>query len=119
MFVARAAWTVATADYRARVLGAFQDVEDGLAQLHHFGDEAAAQDEAVRDAAEAERQALIRYDKGVVTYLDVSTAQESALGARERALALRTRRLQASVRLVSALGGGWQAPATVDRADVR
>jgi NodT family efflux transporter outer membrane factor (OMF) lipoprotein len=115
--VARGAWTTATADYRADVLGAFQDVEDGLAQLHHFTDEARAEDEAQRDAAEAERQALIRYDKGVVTYLDVSTAQETALAARERALALRTRRLEASVRLIRAMGGGWNASPVVGQAN--
>lgn len=115
--VARAAWTQATADYRGRVLQAFQDVEDGLAQLHHFADEAQAQDVATRDAAEAERQALIRYDKGVVTYLDVSTAQETALGSRERALSLRTRQLEASVRLIRALGGGWTISPALARAD--
>lgn len=105
--VARAAWTQATADYRGQVLGAFQEVEDGLAQLHHFADEASAEDQAVRDAGEAERQALIRYDKGVAIYVDVSTAQVTALGARQRALSLQTRRLEASVRLIRALGGGW------------
>lgn len=106
--VARAAWTVATASYRERVLLAFQQVEDGLAQLHHFGDEARDEAEAVRQAGEAERQALIRYDKGVVTYLDVSTAQTTALQVRRRALDLQTRRLTASIALVRALGGGWQ-----------
>ena len=107
--VARAAWAVATAAYRERVLLAFQQVEDGLAQLHHFGDEGQAEDEAARQAREAERQALIRYDKGVVTYLDVSTAQATALQVRRRAIDLQTRRLDASIRLIRAAGGGWQS----------
>lgn len=115
--VARAAWTLATADYRARVLQAFQDVEDGLAQLHHFAGAAQAEDEEVRQAGEAERQALIRYDKGVVTYLDVSTAQATALQVRRSALDLRTRRLQASIRLARALGGGWRADAAGPASD--
>lgn len=110
--VARAAWTVATATYRERVLVAFQDVEDALAQERHFADEARTQDAAVADAAEAERQALIRYDKGIATYLDVSTAQEAALDARRRALDLRTRRLETNVRLARAVGGGWQVSTT-------
>lgn len=106
--VARAVWTQATADYRGRVLQAFQDVEDALAQLHHFGDEAQAEADAVRLAGEAEQLALNRYEKGIVTYLDVSTAQATALDARRRALDLQTRRLSASIRLVRATGGGWQ-----------
>jgi NodT family efflux transporter outer membrane factor (OMF) lipoprotein len=105
---ARARWTEATADYRAHVLTAFQQVEDNLAQLHHFADEADAQAEAVRLAGEAEQLALNRYEKGVVTYLDVATAQATALQARRKALDLQARRAEASIRLVEATGGGWQ-----------
>jgi NodT family efflux transporter outer membrane factor (OMF) lipoprotein len=106
---ARAQWTETTADYRAHVLTAFQQVEDGLAQLHHFQDEADAQTDAVRLAGEAEALALNRYEKGVVTYLDVATAQATALQARRKALGLQTRRLGASIRLIGATGGGWVA----------
>lgn len=105
---AHARWTEATGDYRAHVLTAFQQVEDSLAQLHHFGDEAAAQADAVRLAGDAEQLALNRYEKGVVTYLDVATAQASALQARRRALDLQTRRLDACIRLIGATGGGWR-----------
>jgi NodT family efflux transporter outer membrane factor (OMF) lipoprotein len=111
--IARARWTDATANYRGTVLTAFQQVEDDLAQLHHLGDEAAAEDEAVRQAATAERLSLRRYDKGADTYLEVFTAQTTALHTRRTALDLETRRLQASVRLIRALGGGWQGDARV------
>lgn len=106
---ARARWSEATADYRGRVLTAFQQVEDGLALLRHLGDEADAQADAVRLSGEAEQLALNRYEKGVVTYLDVATAQATALQARRKALALQTRRLDACIRLTSATGGGWRA----------
>jgi NodT family efflux transporter outer membrane factor (OMF) lipoprotein len=106
---ARARWTQATADYRAQVLRAFQEVEDSLAQLHHFADEAQAEGSAVQLAGDAERLALNRYEKGVVTYLDVSTAQATALAARRKALDLQTRRLEASVQLIQAIGGNFQA----------
>jgi NodT family efflux transporter outer membrane factor (OMF) lipoprotein len=107
--VSRAAWTQATADYRGQVLKAFQDVEDGLSKLHHLGAEGAAEDQAVQQAAQAERLTLNRYVKGAVNYLDVVTAQTTALRVRRQAIALDTQRLQASVSLIQALGGGWQS----------
>lgn len=106
---ARADWNAATADYRGRALGAFQDVEDALAALDHLGAAAAAQDQAVAAASSTEHIALDRYIKGAATYLDVATAQEAALRDRQAALALETRRLQASVALFRSLGGGWRA----------
>jgi NodT family efflux transporter outer membrane factor (OMF) lipoprotein len=106
--VTRANWTQATAAYRGQVLQAFQDVEDGLAQLHHLGDEAAAEDRAVQQAGQTETLSLNRYVKGAVTYLDVVTAQTTALRTRREAIQLTTQRLQASVALIRAIGGGWQ-----------
>ena len=106
---ARADWNGAVADYRTHALGAFQDVEDALATLQHLGEAQAAQDQAVASATRTEQIALDRYIKGAATYLDVATAQESALHDRQAALALENRRLMAGVALIRALGGGWSA----------
>lgn len=106
--VTRAAWRQATADYRGQVLNAFQEVEDGLSELNHLGAESSAEDRAVDQAAQAERLTLNRYVKGAVNYLDVVTAQTTALRVRRQAIVLDTQRLQASVALIRAIGGGWQ-----------
>ncbi len=111
---ARARWTEATAAYRADVLQAFQDVEDNLAQLHFLGDEATSEQRAAQLAAQTESLSLNRYIKGAANYLDVVTAQTTALRVRRAVIDLKTRRLQASVRLVRALGGGWQNAAQQD-----
>ena len=108
---ARAGWSEATADYRSSVLRAFQDVEDALARLHFYGEEARAEAQAVTQAGQTETLSMNRYVKGAVSYLDVVTAQTTALRTRRQALTLDTLRLQASVDLIRALGGGWSAPA--------
>jgi NodT family efflux transporter outer membrane factor (OMF) lipoprotein len=109
--IARAGWTQATADYRTQVLRAFQDVEDNLARLHFYGVEAEAEKRAVDQAGQTEQLSMNRYVKGAVSYLDVVTAQTTALRTRRQALTLDTLRLQASINLIRALGGGWTSPA--------
>lgn len=105
---AKAIWVQSTDDYRYLVLQAFREVEDDLAQLRYLGDEASAETRAGAQASQTETLALNRYVKGASTYLDVVTAQTTALRVRRTAIDLRTRELQASVRLTGALGGGWQ-----------
>lgn len=107
--IAREARDLAADEYRATVLQAFQDVEDDLALSAHLSDEAVAQDEAVRQAGVTEELSLNRYVEGASTYLDVVTAQTTALRTRRAAIILRIRRLQTSVRLIAATGGGWKA----------
>lgn len=107
--VAKSQWTQATADYRGQVLAGIQQVEDGLSAIHHLADESDAETRAASQAAQVERLALDRYQKGAVSYLDVITAQTTALRTRRQSLQIATRRLQASVALFKALGGGWRA----------
>ncbi|HKU00632.1 MAG TPA: efflux transporter outer membrane subunit [Paraburkholderia sp.] len=97
------------ADYKATVLNAFQQVEDNLALLHHLGDEAQREDEALTAAQRTLMLSMSQYRDGVVNYLDVVTAQTTELSTQIASLELDTRRLDATVGLIQAIGGGWSA----------
>ncbi len=95
------------ADYKQTVLNAFQQVEDELAALRVLQDEAQQQREATAAALESQRIYNNRYVGGVDTYLQVITAQNSALVNERNDVDILRRRMDATVQLVKALGGGW------------
>lgn len=97
----------ATANYRQVSLTAYQQVEDNLAALRILSDEAGQQHEAVLAAQESQRIFNNRYVGGVDTYLQVITAQTLALNNERNEIDILRRRMDASVLLIKALGGGW------------
>jgi multidrug efflux system outer membrane protein len=106
---ARAEMDVALARYREQVLGAFRDVEDQLAALHLLAEQADAQSRAVNSASRTTTLSGVRYRNGLVSQLELLDAQRSELRNRRQALAVRAAQYQATVGLVRALGGGWDA----------
>jgi multidrug efflux system outer membrane protein len=110
---ARAEHAAAIAEYRQQVLVAFGDVEDSLAGIHHFGEQARAQDRAVENAQRAAELASERYRAGIVSYLEVVDANRAAYQTERVRAQLAGQRLVAAVRLIRALGGGWTEDALV------
>lgn len=95
------------ARYKAIVLVAFEQVEDGLALLHHLGDESMKENNALIAAQRTLTFSMSRYRDGVVSYFDVVTAQTTELDAQVTVLDISTRRFTASLAFTQALGGGW------------
>jgi NodT family efflux transporter outer membrane factor (OMF) lipoprotein len=106
---ARANYDESVAQYRQTVLGAFGQVEDNLAALRVLEQEAAAQNDAVSAAQRSLAVVSNRYRNGAITYLDVVVAQTTALTNERSAVSIARRRMAASVALIKALGGGWDA----------
>lgn len=106
---ARASYDAAVAQYRQNVLGAFQEVEDNLATTRILAQEAEQQAVAVAASERLLALARTRYQGGITTFLEVVVAQNSALANQQAAVDLLTRRMTASIDLVKAIGGGWDA----------
>ena len=104
-----AAYDADTAAYRQNLLTAFQEVEDNLAALRILEQESAKQETAVRSAERSLQLSTNRYEGGLVTYLEVITAQSIALSNERTAVDILTRRINSSVLLIKGLGGGWNA----------
>jgi NodT family efflux transporter outer membrane factor (OMF) lipoprotein len=106
---ARAAYEGTVDSYRQTVLAGFQQVEDEIVTLRVLEQEGVIEDETVKKAREAETLTLNQYKAGTVPYSSVITAQTTRLSAEETALQVLSTRLQASVALIEALVGGWDA----------
>jgi len=114
--LSKAAYNETMASYRQTVLGAFQEVEDQLAAQLELRTQLAAEDSALAAARRTLEIANNRYRAGLVTYLEVATAQSSALALERTVVQLRGQKLIAAVGLIRSLGGGWQEQDSVSRA---
>jgi len=106
---AKAVYDETVAFYRQTVLTGFQEVEDNLAALGILEQEAQYQNQAVASARESVRLTTNQYKAGIVSYLNVVTAQSIALTNERAAISIAGQQLKAAVLLIKALGGGWVA----------
>jgi NodT family efflux transporter outer membrane factor (OMF) lipoprotein len=97
------------AGYRETTLTALQQVEDNLAALRILEQEARQQQTATASAQESLQIFNDRYIGGVDPYLQVLTAQTISLQNERNDVDILRRRMDASVLLIKALGGGWNA----------
>lgn len=104
-----AAYDQTVAQYRQTVLDGFKEVENYLVQLKVYADEAGVRQEALEAARESLRLTENQYKAGLIGYLDVVNVQTTALSNERSVLTLLEGRLVASVQLIAALGGGWDA----------
>ncbi len=114
----RASYDSRVANYRQTVLTAFQQVEDNLAALRILSQEIRQQDTAVNSAQRNLQLSMQRYQAGIDPYLNVITAQTALLTNQQAAVTLRRDQMTASVQLIEALGGGWDASQLPSMRDV-
>ncbi|WP_395064341.1 efflux transporter outer membrane subunit [Paraburkholderia silvatlantica] len=93
--------------YRSTVLNAFREVEDNLVLTERLHAESKQREAALRAALTAQDMSLHLYTEGLDNFLNVTVAQIAALDAQIASVKVETRRLQTSVSLIGALGGGW------------
>lgn len=104
----RAAYNQTMANYRQTVVSALQDVEDQLSAQKLLVDQLEGETAALKSARRTLEVANNRYKAGLVTYLEVATAQSSALEHERTVVHLAGQQRVASVALIKALGGGWK-----------
>lgn len=96
-----------SANYKATVLAAFNEVEDRLSDLRVLENESTVEDRAVLAAQHSLDLSNQRYKGGATSYLEVLVAESTLLTNQRTQADLETRRFAASVLLIRALGGGW------------
>jgi NodT family efflux transporter outer membrane factor (OMF) lipoprotein len=106
---ARHQYEAQAAAYRNTIFVAFQDVEDNLSQLRILNEETGVEQRAVASAQRSFDLSNQRYKAGATGYLEVLTAEAALLNNQRTLTDLQARQFAASVQLIRALGGGWDA----------
>lgn len=95
--------------YRGAIINGFADVEKALNSIRGLDQQRQWQSEELAQAQRAFQIAQSRYQAGAEDLLTVLETQRTLFAAQDDNVQLRRSRLQASIALYKALGGGWQA----------
>ena len=106
---AKAGYDATVAAYRDSVLNAFREAQDDVSGLTVLDQAKESQQRAVDSARRTLDIATSRYTGGLVSYLDVVSAQQNLLNDEQELAVIQGQKLVTSVLLVKALGGGWDA----------
>jgi multidrug efflux system outer membrane protein len=113
----RARHRQAVATYVNQVLIAYGDVEDALTDRQALADMVVHLREAVDASRDYLRVAQVQYRTGLADYLVVLDAERTLLGNQLSLAQAENLELSASIRLIKALGGGWEAASARRTAD--
>lgn len=102
-----ASYDAQAASYKQAVITALREVEDILVQLASMDTETQISERALNAANQALTIIRNQYQAGMVDYLSVVQVEASALSAQRALLALQADKLNLTVQLITALGGGW------------
>ena len=94
--------------YRAAIINGFADVEKALNSIHGLDQQRQWQSEELHQAQTAFDIAQSRHQAGAEDLLTVLETQRTLYAAQDMNVQLRLARVQASVALYRALGGGWE-----------
>lgn len=94
--------------YRGAIINGFADVEKALNSIRGLDEQRQWQGEELSQAQTAFDIAQSRYQAGAEDLLTVLQTQRTLYAAQDMNVQLRLSRLQASIALYKALGGGWQ-----------
>ncbi|MBV6289679.1 efflux transporter outer membrane subunit [Pseudomonas aegrilactucae] len=94
--------------YRGELINAFADVEKALNSIDGLDRQREWQRVELSQAQQAFDIARTRYEAGAELLLNVLDAQRTLYESQDQAVLLHLQRLQASIALYKAVGGGWQ-----------
>ena len=98
----------ALTSYKAALVAALVDVENSLGALRHLDDAREAQETNLQESTRSYEAAQARYQHGNGDFLSVLEAQKVLFAARDQYSQYKLARLQASLAVCKALGGGWE-----------
>ena len=108
-------YDLAVAQYNKSLVNALGEVSDSIDQLHALSEQVAAKQRAADVAQQSYDTVMQRYGSGIGNFLDVLSIEQQLLQAQRQLAELNAERIDRSILLMQALGGGFQASATPEQ----